>query len=353
MIIARAPFRITLGGGGTDLPSFYESHGGFIFAMGIDKYINVLVNPSIVDRRIRLQYLQSEVTENVSQIRHPLAREAMRMHGIEQAMEVTSVADLPARAGVGSSGSYLVAILAALRTYRRCTISPDVLAEEACHIEIDILKEPVGKQDQYMAAFGGLRVLEIDRSGKVDTRIIDISQGGLHELLGNMQIYYTGVERSASAVLEKQNTAAQQTAHENHHQVVESLLRIKDLGYRILEAIRAENFDEYGRLLDEHWQSKKRMSSKISLQFVDEIYDTARAEYGVLGGKIIGAGGGGFLMLYAPRNHRRLNEFMLANGMRQLHYSVEYQGAKIVADLRASHEASVNHQAEKEPCARS
>ena len=179
----------------------------------------------------------------------------------------------------------------------------------------------------------------------------------MRELVGNMHIYYTGVERSASAVLDRQNTAAQHTTDRNHRQVVESLLRIKDLGYRILDAIRAENFDEYGRLLDEHWQSKKRMSSLVSLQSVDRIYETAKSDYGVLGGKSIGAGGGGFLMLYAPGstrgNHRRLNEFMLGNGMRELHYSVEYQGAKIVADLRASHEASVNHRAEVELCAHS
>ena len=318
--------------------------------MGIDKYMNVLVNPNIVERNIRLHYLQSEATANVAQIRHPLAREALRMHGIEQAMTITSVADLPARAGVGSSGSYLVAILAALRAYTRRSISPDILAEEACHIEIDLLKEPVGKQDQYMAAFGGLRVLEIGRDGKVETRTIDVSPGAMHALAANMHIYYTGVERSASAVLEKQNAAAGQTSHENHRQVVESLLRIKDFGYRILDAVKSENFDDYGQLLDEHWQSKKQMSSKISLQFVDEIYETAKAEYGVLGGKIIGAGGGGFLMLYAPRDHRRLSDFMLRNGMRQLHYSVEYQGAKIVADLRASHEAGVNHRAEAELC---
>jgi D-glycero-alpha-D-manno-heptose-7-phosphate kinase len=175
----------------------------------------------------------------------------------------------------------------------------------------------------------------------------------MHELVGNMHIYYTGVERSASAVLEKQHAAAGQSVHTDHDTVIESLLRIKDLGYRIMDAIKSENFDEYGKLLDMHWQSKKRMSSKISLNFVDDIYETAKTDYGVLGGKIIGAGGGGFLMLYTPGNHRRLSEFMARNGMRQLHYSVEYQGAKIVADLRASHEGTVNHEAESELCAHS
>ena len=168
-----------------------------------------------------------------------------------------------------------------------------------------------------------------------------------------MHIYYTGVERSASAVLETQHNATRQATHAGHVTVVDSLRRIKELGYQILEAVKAENFDEYGRLLDVHWQYKKRMSEKISLTVVDEIYETAKLEYGVLGGKIIGAGGGGFLMLYTPDNHRRLNDFMLRNGMRQLHYSLEYQGAKIVADLRASHEGAVNHQAEDELCAHS
>ncbi len=300
MIISRAPFRVTLGGGGTDLPSFYKDHGGFIFAVALDKYVNVVLNPSVVDARIRLQYLQSEVVDDVSLLRHPLAREALRLHGIEQAIELASIADLPARAGVGSSGSYLVAMLTALRAYKRQTCAPEVLAEEACHIEIDVLNEPVGKQDQYMAAFGGLRTLVIDRDGKVKTEIVPVSPWALYELVANMHVYYTGVERSASAILQAQNAATKQPGHENHAAVIESLLGIKELGYQILDAIKTENFDDFGRLLDKHWQHKKRMSRAISLGVVDQLYETVRNEYGVLGGKVIGAGGGGVSDVILP-----------------------------------------------------
>jgi D-glycero-alpha-D-manno-heptose-7-phosphate kinase len=348
MIIARAPFRITLGGGGTDLPSFYEDHQGFIFAVAIDKYVNVLLNPTVVDRRIRLQYLQSEVVEHVSELRHPLAREALRLHGIERAIEITSVADLPARAGVGSSGSYLVAMLTALHAYKRRPVGPALLAEEACHIEMDLLKEPVGKQDQYMASFGGLRTLAIERNGAVTTAGVELPTASLYELVSNMHVYYTGVQRSASAILGVQNEAAREQQHKNHTAVMDSLLEIKELGYKSLQAVRAENFDEFGGLLHAHWEQKKRMSGGISLGAVDALYDRVRRDYGVLGGKIIGAGGGGFLMLYCPRKHSGLTEFMARQGMRRLHYSVEYQGAKIVADLRASHEVNINHKVE--PC---
>lgn len=343
MIIARAPFRITLGGGGTDLPSFYRRHGGFVFAMGIDKYVNVLLNPTVVDRRIRLQYMQSEVVDHVSLLRHPLAREALRLHGIESSIEITSVADLPARAGVGSSGSYLVAMLTALRSYRNRPCSLGELAEEACHIEIDVLREPVGKQDQYMAVFGGMRAIEIGRDGAVRVESVDLPLASIYELVARMHMYYTGVERSASQVLRAQDDAAQGAGHPEHQAVVDNLLEIKDIGYRSLEAVRRENFDDYGRLMDEHWQRKKMLSARVSLSRVDDLYQYARREFGVLGGKIIGAGGGGFLLLYCPRDHRRLSDYMATQGMQRLHYAPEFQGAKVVADLRSSQSYGVAH----------
>jgi D-glycero-alpha-D-manno-heptose-7-phosphate kinase len=348
MIIARAPFRITLGGGGTDLPSFYRGRGGFIFAMAIDKYVNVILNPTVIDRRIRLQYLQSEVVEHVSQLRHPLAREALRLHGIERAMEITSIADLPARAGVGSSGSYLVAFLTALHAYGRRPATSAEIAEEACHIEIDLLGEPVGKQDQYMASFGGLRTLEIAPDGRVRVASVGLSPAALSDLISNMHVYYTGVERSASEILSDQNRAAGGDGHRQHGEVIASLERIRELGYWSLEAIGSGNFDEFGRLMDLHWQAKKRMSPKIALSAADALYEQVKAEYGVLGGKIIGAGGGGFLMLYCPARHRQLAEFMARSGLRQLAYSIEFQGAKVLADLRSSHEFVVTHGSE--PC---
>jgi D-glycero-alpha-D-manno-heptose-7-phosphate kinase len=333
VIVTRTPFRITLGGGGTDLPSYYTQHGGFILAMGLDKYMYVVVNRPVVGTKIRLHYSQSEVVDDVSELRHELAREALRLHGVHNAFEIGSIADLPAGTGLGSSSCYLVGLLNALHHDRRDYVPLQTLAEEACHIELDILKEGIGKQDQYMAAFGGLTVLEIARDGKVDVRQLRPSSSDIAEFVAHTHIYYTGAHRDAREVLADQNSAMQKKEHTDRARVEESLNRIKDLGYRILEAVEQSNFDRWGQLLDEHWQSKKKMSSKISLRSVDEIYDDVRQRFGVLGGKIIGAGGGGFLMLYAPKQHAQLERYMAEHGMSRLHYTIEPEGTKVVAQM--------------------
>jgi len=326
VIVTRTPFRVTLGGGGTDLPSYYEQHGGFIFAMGLDKYMYVTVNRPTVGSQIRLHYSQSEVVDDVSELRHELAREALRAHGIRYGFEVASIADLPAGTGLGSSSCYLVGLLNALHHDRRDYVPLQALAEEACHIELDILKQPIGKQDQYMAAYGGLTVLEIAKDGTVAVRQLRPSSSDIADFVSRTHIYYTGEQRDAREVLRDQNVAMQQ-------KVEDSLSRIKDLGYRILDTIESSNFDNWGQLLDEHWQNKKRMSKKISLAKVDQIYDEVRQRFGVLGGKIIGAGGGGFLMLYCPENRARLEQFMENNGMPRMHYMIEPEGTKVVAQM--------------------
>ncbi|HEX8154180.1 MAG TPA: galactokinase [Thermoanaerobaculia bacterium] len=333
MIVTRTPFRITLGGGGTDLPSYYSRHGGFIFSMGLDKYMYVIVNRPTVGSKIRLHYSQAEVVDHVSELRHELAREALRAHGIEHSFEVASIADLPARSGLGSSSCYLVGLLNALHHDRRDYVPLQALAEEACHIELNVLREGIGKQDQYMAAYGGLTVLEIDREGLVQVRQLRPSSGDISELVAHLHVYYTGELRDAREVLADQNAAMQQQGSVDHARVAESLHRIKELGYLALEAIESGNFDRFGALLDEHWQNKKRMSSKISLRAVDEIYTEVRERFGVLGGKIIGAGGGGFLMLYSPANHTALERFMAERGMPRMHYTVEPEGTKVVAQM--------------------
>jgi D-glycero-alpha-D-manno-heptose-7-phosphate kinase len=341
VIITRTPFRITLGGGGTDLPSYYEKHGGFIFAMGISKYMYVMANPPSIDRKIRLRYSRTEIVEHISELRHELAREALRFHGIEDGMEIDSMADLPAGTGVGSSSAYLVGLLLALHQYRRDFVSLEQLAEEACYIELNILKKPIGKQDQYMAAFGGLTVLEIMRDGAVEVRQANVREGALAEFINRTHIYYTGVHRDALDVLREQNAAM--NGKSPARPVVENSLNgIKDLGYRILEAIEAEDFDDWGCMLHEHWEHKKRMSDKISGSAWDQLYDEVRARFGVLGGKIIGAGGGGFLMLYCPRDARQLEEFMASNGMRRMYYQLEREGAKTIANV-ASTQAALLH----------
>jgi D-glycero-alpha-D-manno-heptose-7-phosphate kinase len=333
LIVTRTPFRVTLGGGGTDLPSYYSNHGGFIFAMGLDKFMYVTVNRPVVGKKIRLHYSTSEVVDHPSQLRHELAREALLMHGIEEAFEIASIADLPAGTGLGSSSCYLVGLLNALHHDRRDYVSLQKLAEEACHIELNILKEGIGKQDQYMAAYGGLTVLEIARDGRVEVRQLAPSSSDIAEFVAHTHIYYTGASRDAREVLADQNTAMQKKESADHGRVSDSLHRIKDLGYRILEAIEAGNFDRWGQLLDEHWQAKKRMSSKISLSSVDQIYGEVRERFGVLGGKIIGAGGGGFLMLYCPTHHARLEKYMSEHGMPRMHYTVEPEGTKVISQM--------------------
>jgi D-glycero-alpha-D-manno-heptose-7-phosphate kinase len=333
VIVTRTPFRVTLGGGGTDLPSYYNEHGGFIFAMGLDKYMYVVVNRPTVGSKIRLHYSQSEVVDDVSELRHELAREALRAHGIKYGFEVGSIADLPAGTGLGSSSCYLVGLLNALHHDRRDYVPLQALAEEACHIELDILKQPIGKQDQYMATYGGLTVLDIAKDGTVSVRSLRPSGSDVAEFVAHTHIYYTGAQRDAREVLHDQNLAMQKKENVNHTRVADSLHRIKDLGYRILDAIENSNFDLWGQLLDEHWQNKKQLSGKISLANVDQIYDEVRQRFGVLGGKIIGAGGGGFLMLYAPARAAQLERFMDEHGMQRMHYTVEAEGTKVVAQM--------------------
>lgn len=333
MIVTRTPFRVTLGGGGTDLPSYFHEHGGFIFAMGLDKYMYVLVNEPHVGRKIRLHYSQGELVDHVGELKHPLAREAMRLHGIEDAFEIASIADLPAGTGLGSSSCYLVGLLNALHNYRQDYVGLQALAEEACHIELDILKEPIGKQDQYMAAFGGLTALDIAPDGTVKVRRVPMSSSAVAEFVSNTHIYYTGTERDAKEVLADQDQAMQQKEAPSHAQVADSLHAIKDLGYRILEAVESHNFDRWGLLMDEHWRNKKRLSNKISFGKVDEIYAKVKAEHHVLGGKVIGAGGGGFLMLYCHRNHQGLERFMAERGMPRLHYTIEPEGTKVITQV--------------------
>lgn len=334
MIITRTPFRITLGGGGTDLPSFSQEHGGAVFTMAINKYMYICLNRrSVADRKIVIRYSQVETVDSIDEIRHPLAREALRLHQVRDNIELTSIADMPAKTGLGSSGSYLVGLLTAIRAYKRAAASQSEIAEEACQIEMNILKEPVGKQDQYIASYGGVRMLEIDRNGKVDIENVPVDFMTVTELVSKARIYYTGVQRSATAVLRTQDEAARRGDSPDHQRVVDSLLHIKEIGRKIKKAFEQRDLDRFAVLMDEHWQHKRRISPLISLSVLDELYDRVKKEFGVLGGKIIGAGGGGFLMLYCPHKGRELDEFMLRNQMPRTSYFPSLQGARVVSDM--------------------
>ncbi len=328
MIITRTPFRVTLGGGGTDLPSFYREHGGFILAAAIDKYMYLNVNTPIVDDKIRVRYTGSEMVDHVDDVQHTLAREALRHFGISNGIEIVSVADIPAGTGLGSSSSYLVGLLNALHALLQDQATPQRLAEEACHIELEILNKPIGKQDQYMAAFGGLAALDISPNGSVCLTRLDLDLDLLESLEHNILMFFTNEMRDATAILKKQDEATRT----KDGTVVTSLREIKDVGLEIREAISKGNLRRFGELLDVHWQSKKRLSKGISNPQIDAWYELAKRN-GAIGGKISGAGGGGFLMLYCEENKTRLRDAMRSTGLRELKFRFDFEGSKVVFDV--------------------
>lgn len=334
MIVTRTPFRITLGGGGTDLPSFYRDHGGYVFTMAINKYMYICLNRRpLAAPKIVIRYSNVETVDSIEEIKHPLAREALKLHDVRDHIELTSIADMPAKAGLGSSGAYTVGLLTAIRAYKRMPGAPQDVAEEACRIEIDILKDPVGKQDQYIAALGGFQELDIAKDGRVTATAAPVDFVMVNELVSKARIYYTGIQRSARAVLQTQSDAAAKGARPDHQRVVDSLLKIKGLGREIRTAFADRDLDRFAVLMDQHWMHKRAMSPGISLSVLDQLYDQTKKEFGVLGGKIIGAGGGGFVMLYTPKMGRELDEFMAGHGMPRVSFFPSMQGAKVVTDM--------------------
>jgi len=328
MIITRTPFRITLGGGGTDLPSYYEKYGGFIFSAGLDKYMYIDSNRAVADDLIRVKYSKSETVERVDEVQHDIAREILQHTGVLKNIEISSLSDIPAGTGLGSSSCYAVGLLHAMHTMKREYVPLAQLAEMDFHIEANILKRPIGKQDPYMAAFGGLTVLEIAEDGKVKVRKANVSFEVADELNKNMLIFFTGKTRSADDILREQEKGAK----EQKASVVDSMHYIKDIGYQILEAVESGNIDEVGRKFHDHWQYKKKISSKMSNPEFDRIYDAAR-ESGALGGKISGAGGGGFFTFYVPDNQRTFREKMRQLGLREMRYRFDFEGSKVLTDF--------------------
>jgi D-glycero-alpha-D-manno-heptose-7-phosphate kinase len=343
MIITRTPFRVTLGGGGTDLPSFYREYGGFILAVGVDKYMYVSVNTPIVDDKIRVKYSKSEMVDCLDQVEHTLAREALRYFKVINGIEIASIADIPAGTGLGSSSSYLVGLLNAMHALTQTSAGPQQLAEEACHIELDILKKPIGKQDQYMAAYGGLTALDIKPDGRVSVTRLGLDMDLLEGLEQNILMFYTNEMRDATSILKKQDEATRA----KDHTVVTCLREIKDIGLEISDAITKGNLRRFGELLDVHWRSKKQLSNGISSSQIDAWYELAKHK-GAIGGKISGAGGGGFLMLYCEGNKTQLRDAMRATGLRELKFRFDFEGSKVVFDVvsrdgRLAHNHRRNH----------
>lgn len=330
MIISSAPARVTLGGGGTDLPSYYAKYGGFLIAGALNKYVFLSVNKRFYGD-IRLGYSQTELVDDVSQIKHPILREALKLVGIDRSIEIFSMADIPANCGLGSSGSFTVALLNALHTYKREFVTQRQLAEEACHVEIDVLKEPIGKQDQYIAAFGGVTCFTFEKNGDVLVEPLRISDELLYQLEHNLLFFYTGVERSASEVLGEQN----ERSNNDDGEVINNLHRIKEIGLESRRLLEGGDLDGFGELLDVHWQMKKNLSTKVSSPFIDECYETAKKN-GALGGKIMGAGGGGFFMFYCNGDRAKLTEALKQRGLVPTWFGFDFQGVKTLVNITGS-----------------
>jgi len=331
MIVSRAPVRFSLGGGGTDLPSYSSVHGGFLVAAAIDKYIYVSANRRFYDS-IRLAYSKTETVDSIDQIDHRIFREALRLSGIKRGIELTSVADVPSNSGLGSSSTFTVALLNALHTYQHEFVSSQQLAEEACHIEIEVLKQPIGKQDQYIAAYGGITAFTFNTDGSVEVERVQIPPEVRDDLQSNLLIFYSGVEREAASVLGQQG----QNIRADRNQAVERMHRIKELGYETKRILEQGNIDAYGELLHEHWTNKKNLASNMSDPAIDEHYEAAR-KAGALGGKLMGAGGGGFFMFYAmPADRRRVYSALIERGLRPLRFQFDSGGACIGANFRRS-----------------
>ncbi len=325
MLITRSPLRISLGGGGTDLPSYYREHGGFLLAAAIDKYVYITIHRSFAPGII-VKYSQLERVKSADEIQHPIVREALRAVGLTAAhLEITSMADIPAGTGLGSSGSFTTALLKALHAHQKNLISPAELAELACDIEINRLGEPIGKQDQYIAAVGGITAFTFHPDGRVEYRPVRIAEETLFNLEDNLLLFFTGYSRSASSILQDQKERSER----HDAAMLDNLHFTKELGRQSLAALESGNLPEFARLMDVHWQRKRSRTAGMSNDRINAWYDHAMA-HGALGGKLIGAGGGGFLMFYAE-DKARLRHALREQGLQEVRFRFDFEGTKVVA----------------------
>jgi D-glycero-alpha-D-manno-heptose-7-phosphate kinase len=326
MIITRSPLRVSLGGGGTDLKSYYSEHGGFLVAAAIDKYVYITKHTTFQEEII-VKYSKMERVSSVDQIEHPIVREALKLTGVtDPHIELTSMADIPGGTGLGSSGSFTTALLKALHAHTKSLVSPAELAEQACEIEINRLGEPIGKQDQYIAAVGGITAFTFHKDGRVEFRPCKISEETLYNLEDNLLLFFTGYSRSASAILKDQNEKSKM----HDPAMLDNLHFTKELGYKSLASLESGNLEDFAALMDVHWQRKKARSSGMSNAHINDWYDYAMAN-GALGGKLIGAGGGGFLMFYAV-DKKRLRHAMREKGLQEVRFRFDFEGTKVVAN---------------------
>ena len=341
MIIARAPFRLPLGGGGTDLSAYYSQHEGSLITAAINKYMYINFNKPAISNKIKLAYSKVELvnTNDIDLIKHDIVRETLKYLNIKVPIEIHSMADLPAGTGMGSSSSYTVCLLKCLNTFLRKDITIHNLAEEACKIEIELAKKPIGKQDQYAAAFGGIIQMNIDKLGNVTIKPLKLDPEVIHELENRLLIFYTNIERDANVILkdqsEKIKSAPAQTANKNanKNQALQAMHSIKKIGIEIKEALLRGDISTFGKLMHKHWLTKKSVSSKMSSHEIDHWYTTA-INNGALGGKIMGAGGGGFLLLCVEENKRKhLRKTMEQLGLKFMDFKFDFEGTKILVNM--------------------
>jgi D-glycero-alpha-D-manno-heptose-7-phosphate kinase len=324
MVIARSPLRITLGGGGTDLPSYYREHEGFVVAAAIDKYVYVSVNRPFI-KGIHLKYSEVEFVATVEEVKHRIMREALRMQNLRTPqIEITTSADIPAGTGLGSSGSFTTALLKALHAYRHQLLHPSQLAEMACHIEIEGLGEPIGKQDQYIAAYGGVTCFRYKRDDTVDAWPLNIGLETLHSLEDNLLLFLTGYSRSASDLLKEQKSRTLN----NDREMIENLHTVKEIGLESQKALESGDLHHFAELMNVHWEHKKKRSSKMTNDKIEHWYRTA-LDHGALGGKLIGAGGGGFLMFYAE-DKTALRRAMHEEGLEEVRFMFDFEGTQVI-----------------------
>jgi D-glycero-alpha-D-manno-heptose-7-phosphate kinase len=324
VLITRSPLRISIGGGGTDLPSYYRDHGGFVISAAIDKYVWVTVTRPFT-RGIFLKYSQIETVERVDQITHPIIREAFKMLGITAPQhEVTTIADIPAGTGLGSSGSFTTALLKAMYAHERRMLLPGDVARLACELEIERLNQPVGKQDQYIAAYGGLTCFEFRRDGVVHAEPLLISDTTLHALEDNLLLFFTGFSRSASDILADQDKRTKQS----DTSMVDNLHYVKQLGVRTRQVLEEGKPESFGEIMHEHWEHKRKRSTGMSNPHIDEWYALGLAS-GAVGGKLVGAGGGGFLLFYAA-DREKLRAAMAKAGLSEVRFRFEFEGTRVI-----------------------
>ena len=327
MIVTRTPFRLSLGGGGTDLPSYYRKYGGFFVSGALNSYMHIIVNDRF-EPGIRVSYARTEIVESAEQVRHPIVRETLLHLGFKDRIEIVSLADVPAATGLGSSGSFSVGLLNGLYAHQKIFKTPEQIAEEACYIAMERLHEPSGKQDEYAASLGGIRAYQIDREGKVTSEELRIAPETLAELEYGIMMFYTGIKRNATDILGTQKSKIDG----NDDGALERMHTIKSIGIESKKALESGDLKRFGELLDQHWTTKRGVSTDMSTDGINRWYALARKN-GALGGKLVGAGGGGFLMLFCQHDRQRVRSALAAEGLVELRFGFDYEGSKVIYNI--------------------